>query len=123
MTKEFTAPQSLFVDEILTTGRWVGWRELADKFPSLTENGLGEMYKPQISFHHIPPAAGEVVNTAIIATLRLHTGYQDVVMSRPLDPAVFTREAGILRAVELATDAIGDFHAVSSYIVQSGMVS
>ena len=122
MSKEFTVLQSIFVDEILTTGRWVGWRELVDEFPSLIENGLGEMYKPQISFHHVPPAAGEVVNTAITATLRLHTGYQDVVMSRPLDPSVFSREAGVLLAVELATDAIGDFHAVSKYIIKSGMV-
>lgn len=122
MSKEFTNGQVQFVSEILDSGRWVSWRELAACFPSLTENGLGEMYKPQISFYHVPAAVDEVVNTAIIATLRLHTGYQDVVMSRPLDPSVFSREAGVLRAVELATDAIGDFHAVSKYIIKSGMV-
>lgn len=122
MPNKFTEEQIKFVSSVLQTNKWVSWNQLVAKFPDLANDALGAMYKPMISFRHLPPVPGEAINTGIAAAMRLPTGYQDVVMSRPLNPDAFTIEKGLLDAVSLVIDAIRDFHSVSTYIMQSGMV-
>lgn len=122
MKQNFTEQQEQFAQYLLEHPVWVSWEQVVSKFPQLDGNFLGEMYKPAFHFAAPPAFGSEHVNTAINASLRLHTGYQDTVMSRPLRESDYTTVGGVFRAIELALLAIGDFHAVSSYVQQSGMV-
>ncbi len=122
MKQTFTEEQQQFAIYALDRPVWVSWDQIVSKFPQLDGNFLGEMYKPAFHFAEPPAFGSEKVNTAVNVTLRLHTGYQDTVMSRPLVESDYTAEGGVFRGIELALLAIGDFHAVSSYVQQSGMV-
>ena len=111
-------PQATFVTAAVDSKEWVNWKEIAEIFPQYEENYLGAMYKPMITFSTIPAAPDEDFNSGLIAVVRLATGYQEVVMSRPLPHNLqnYNLVEGFTRAVDMILKAVGDFHAVSVYL-------
>lgn len=122
MKTNFTKEQREWAINTLKERRWVSWSEITKMFEELEDSFLGNMYKPSMSFIRMPTAIGEKENTGIVGMLRLDHGYQDVVMSRPLVPANFQQTLGVYAAIELVLTAVGDFHAVSTYVQTAGMV-
>lgn len=111
-------PQATFVTATVDSAEWVNWKEIAEIFPQYESNYLGAMYKPMICFATIPAAPDEDFNTGLVAVVRLATGYQEVVMSRPLphNAKNYNLVEGFTRAVDMVLTAVGDFHAVSIYL-------
>jgi hypothetical protein len=114
--KQYTQEQIAFVNWTIENGGWVSWDQVTDAFPELAEEFLGKTYVPLFAFNIPPTFPVGVLQTAINCTFRLPSGYQDVVMSRPLNPAHYDQTHGFVMAIQKALVGIGEYHAVSSYV-------
>lgn len=114
--KQYTQEQIAFVNWAIEMGQWVSWEEVTKAFPELSGEFLGNTYQPLFSFDIPPCFPVGVLQTAINCTYRLDTGYQDVVMSRPLNPLHYDQTHGFVMAIQRALSGVGEYHAVANYV-------
>lgn len=114
------AVETAYVAEVVNTDEWVEWDELVQVFTDYGNNFIGAKFKPLFTFRTLPAAPGEEFNTALIAVVRLESGWQSVVMSRPLpnNAKNFSIHRGFTAAIDLALAEVGKYFAVQSYIKQ-----
>lgn len=99
-------------DMSLTHHSFHSWEDIVDAYPELKDHPIGSQYKPDIQFT-MPFGSNE---TSILASGKIESGFQEVYLSRPLDPKTFNHYTGQKFAVLGLLAKLGTYHACISYV-------